>query len=231
MSILTHDEWSCFIHTFRRIVRPFHHLINRWVHRTYDIRTKCRILPVVNMRELTPNGPVGTLVLNKPRTIITLDPTIQHGLVHRIPGFVPQAPADYARVVLIPNHHSLHPVQHGRRVRMIAADHVVMPVAFDIGFIHDVQAEFVRKVVKVWIIRIVRRANGIKVVFLHQHQVFPDFFEGHRLAPDLAVIVTVHALHENRLAVDEELPVPDFHGSESNFEVEDVHFVCWVGKR
>ena len=63
----------------------------------------------------------------------------------------------------------------------------------------------VAQIVKVGIVGVVRRSDGVKVKLLHQHHVLFHLLAGDSLAVFWAVIVTIDADHFHRNAIHKEL--------------------------
>ena len=65
MGILTHDERPLFIDTRSDIIHPINHLMYCRIHWTNDITSLSRICSFINVRQLSPLGPIGTFILDK----------------------------------------------------------------------------------------------------------------------------------------------------------------------
>ena len=65
MGILTHDERSLFIDTRGDVICPINHLMYCRIHWTNDITSLSRICSFINVRQLSPHGPIGTFILDK----------------------------------------------------------------------------------------------------------------------------------------------------------------------
>ena len=182
------------------------------------------------MRELPPLGPIRALVLHEPTWIVSLHPAKQHRVVHRVPRLVPQTPTDDAGVILIPNHHPLHPIEHRRCEGVLAAYHVVVPVALDIRLVDNVQAQLIRHLVEIGVIGIVRGPDGIEIILFHQSQILEDFIEADGLSTCGTMIVSIHSLNQQGLAVDQKLSVGDFDVAESDGAIVHI-FYCGSSSR
>ena len=80
-------------------------------------------------------------------------------------------------------------------------------MAFDIGFVIDIDTQFVAKVIELVALRIVAEANGVEVMLFHQfeilaHQLFSHIVTGFRV-----MFVNVYPFQFDRLSVDEETDV------------------------
>ena len=81
---------------------------------------------------------------------------------------------------------------------------VVHTVAFDIGFVIDIDTQFVAKVIELVALRIVAEANSVQVVLLHQFEVLTHQFFGYIVAGFGIMFVDVHPFQLDGLSVDEE---------------------------
>ena len=94
---------------------------------------------------------------------------------------------------------------------------VTHAVAFDIGFVDDVDTIFVTEFVETFLLGIVTGADGIDIVSLPKLEIFLHQFFGDIVTGILVVFVIVHAFHEDRLSVYQQLLVLDFHCTETYF--------------
>jgi hypothetical protein len=88
-------------------------------------------------------------------------------------------------------------------------------VGFEIGFVDDVEAEFVAEIVEARGVRVMGAADGVDVGALHLQQVLAQVFLGDVVTGDRVMVVAVDALEEDRLAVVEKVAVLDPVAAES----------------
>ena len=96
-------------------------------------------------------------------------------------------------------------------------------MGFQVGFVPDVQAEFVADIVEARVIGVVAGAYGVEVVALHHQGIFQHIFVGHSFAVFLVVIVAVGPFDVNHLAVDQQFAVFDFHFAETDAVRVELH--------
>jgi len=125
-------------------------------------------------------------------------------------GFVAQRPDYDGRMVFValdhcpaPRHKRIPPFGFSRRGLAFAPQ----VMAFDIGFVDNVQAQFVAQVVPVRYVGIVRRSDGVDVVLFHQFDV-PDHGFAADDPPRIGIeLVAVDALKGYGFAVNQQLTV------------------------
>ena len=123
-------------------------------------------------------------------------------------------------MILVALDHVVQAVEVYRQVERIVAQRaslapvVAHAVRFDIGLVDDVEAVFVAQFVEALLLRIVAGAQGIDVVSFPQFKILEHGLFGHVVAGERVVFVHVHPLEQDRLAVDEQLPVFDFDRTE-----------------
>ena len=92
---------------------------------------------------------------------------------------------------------------------VVATADVAKAVRLKVALVDDPESQLVGKVEQVGVRRIVRGANRVDVVLLHEVQIAHEGLVGHR-APEVGVVlVTVHAAHLNGRTVDREDSVDD----------------------
>ncbi len=74
---------------------------------------------------------------------------------------------------------------------MFPANHVVMPMAFDVGLVHNIKTHLIREVVQIGIVRIMCRPDGVEVVSFHECQIPVDFLLRDGFASSFAMVVAV----------------------------------------
>ncbi len=130
-----------------------------------------------------------------------------------VASFVAERPDRHRGMVLVALIHVFSAVHMGLEPFGIVAERaalaqvVVHAVAFDVCLVVDIQAVFVAEVIEFVGLRIVAEAHGVYVVLLHQLEVLAHEFLGHVVAGLGVVLVDIHALELNGLAVDKEAHV------------------------
>ncbi len=189
------------------LARPRDDRVERRVHRADDVAGPVPAVPV---------EPDRALVVERPRGVTAADPARSRVVVGAVAALVPERPEDHARVVLVALDHVLRALEEGLRVARVAADLVVVRVRLDVRLVDRVEAVAVAQVEPVRVVGVVRGADGVDVVLLHQAGV-----RLHRLARDHAavqvvVLVAVDAVDQHRLAVHEQATVADLDGAEAD---------------
>ncbi len=87
-------------------------------------------------------------------------------------------------------------------------------MAFDVGFIDDIEPVLVAQLVPAVGARVVAVAHSIDVGLFHQGDVGQHRLLRHHLAVHVVVLMTVHAAHQYRLSVDEQLSASNLHLAE-----------------
>ena len=204
----------------RRVLGPVDHLFDVVIHGRIDVDIVVRLVAPV---ERTP-----TEIGDQPRAVAPPDRRRRLLEIGANPRLVAQRPEDDRGVVLVPLDH----VHHAGDVRAlpggVEADLVFVAlaavavallhigVALDIGFVHQVEAVLVGQRQEARVVGIVRGADGVEVVALHQlqiaaHRLFGDDVEGHRV-----MLVPVDAADHDAAAIDHDLPVLDLDGAEAD---------------
>ena len=168
----------------------------------------------------------GTLVHHRTRRVFLLRPTIASLEIGAESGFVSHRPDDDGRMVEVTLHVALVALQMGLQV-IVAPRQRLFPVAhavrLDVGLGHHVQSVAVAQLIPVRVVRIVAGAHCIDVHLLHDAYVLKHPLARHDITRIRVHLVTVHALDQNRMAVDAELPVLDFHATEAHPHGNDLH--------
>ncbi|MNC25210.1 hypothetical protein D3C75_732880 [compost metagenome] len=89
-------------------------------------------------------------------------------------------------------------------------------VGFDVCLINHIQAIAVTKLIPERGIRIMRAADGIKVILLHQQNVLHHIGLGHDLAAKMMVFMAINAANQQRLAIHPQQPVFDLDLAETH---------------
>ena len=136
-----------------------------------------------------------------------------------IAGLIAHRPGDDSCAVTVACNHTAHAL-HERKfpIRIIGQRAILVilhTVAFDVGFIHHIQAEFRAKLIPRIIIRIVAVAHTVQIELLHQlnivyHGSYADGASFVRI-----VFVTVHSLKEHRFSVNHLHAVAHLHRAET----------------
>ncbi len=158
--------------------------------------------------------------MNRPRGIAPSRPLVACGEVGALSCLVAQRPPDDRRVVLVALDHPGDPIQVGGQPGRIVGEAVLraeaVRVAFDVGLVHHVQAVLVAQGVPLGIVGVVRRPDGVDVVPFHQLDVAHHQGAIDGVPRERAVLVAVHALHQDGLAVDEESAAADLDRPEAD---------------
>ena len=139
--------------------------------------------------------------------VVGVHPVGQGGVVGPVARLVAQRPDDDGGVVLVPLHHALAALHESQPPLGVLAELVPNPVGLDVGLVHDVEADLVTQVQPARVVGIVRGAHGVEVVLLHQANILQHRLDGHGLAPIGVVVVAVHALYDDRHAIDAYLAI------------------------
>ena len=141
--------------------------------------------------------------------------------------FVAKRPDDYGSMVVVALHHAVHTV-HARALPFglaarnggILGDHVSRQapaaVRFKIGFVDQVDAVFVAQVVPVFLVGVVRGADGVDVVPLAERDVVDHVLPGDGAAALRVEFVAVGALEDHALAVELHDAVFDAEATEAD---------------
>jgi hypothetical protein len=162
------------------------------------------------------------LVVHRPGRVPGPQPRCRREVDGRHAGLVAERPHDDGGVVLVPLRHPHDPLEHGGRPPRVLGEAPQVGVRLDVGLVDHVHAEAVAHVVEVVVVRVVRRAHGVQVVLLHQHDVRLDRRRRDRLPPPGVVVVAVDALDQDGPPVDEQLVAPDLHATEADPQRHDV---------
>ena len=158
-------------------------------------------------------------VLYRTGRIIRLDPVVQLIEVLTVSGFIAHTPDNYARMVEIPFHHPLSPLEMSvREVGPLRQGSVTVThsVGFDVRFVGHIYSVLVAQVVPNGIVGIMAGPDGIDVEFLHYADIPYHVFPRKDIATVGIYLMTVDSFYEDRLSVDEELGSLHFHCPESH---------------
>ena len=80
-------------------------------------------------------------------------------------------------------------------------------MTFDVGFVIDIDTQFIAKVIELVALRIVAEANGVEVMLLHQFEVLTHQFFSHIVTGFGIMFVDIYPFQLDRLSVDKETDV------------------------
>ena len=163
---------------------------------------------------------VRAFVVDEAGGVAGLDPSGHRGVIASEAGFVAEGPEDHRRMVLVTLDHALSPVDVCLFPFRIVGEAVprMHAMRLDVGLIADVEAVLVAEGGEAGIVRVVRGADHVDVVRLHNHQVALHVLEGGRVTEEVVAVVAVHALGLDLFAVDEDALVPDLHAPRADRE-------------
>ncbi|MPM68503.1 hypothetical protein SDC9_115436 [bioreactor metagenome] len=160
------------------------------IHRAVDI----------GFRIITP-----TFVLHRPGWVIGFGPVINGFEMLAIPRFIPKRPGNNGCEIAIAEHHPTHTLHKWRfPVGIVCQGFIFVvhhAVAFDIGFIHQVQSKLIAESVPFRAIWIMTCPHRVDIKLLHQPDVFYHAFHGDRTSGVLVMFVTINSFKQNRYAV------------------------------
>ena len=144
---------------------------------------------------------------------------IQSFEVLAVARLVAHRPGDDGGVVAVACNHAAHAL-HERHLPvgivgkgLILVEHHAM--ALDVGFVYHIKSEFCAKLVPRIVVRVVAVAYTVQVELLHQLDVVYHGPHGDGTSIVRVVLVTVHPLEEDGLAVNHLHAVHHFHGTET----------------
>ncbi len=95
-------------------------------------------------------------------------------------------------------------------------------MSFEVGFCKDVKTVLVADLVESRIVGVVRGADGVDVVTLHQDDVLKHGVGGEGASEVAVEFMAVHAAEHDDFAVDEEVSVFEFDFTETDLEGDDL---------
>ncbi|CCJ88980.1 hypothetical protein BN132_908 [Cronobacter turicensis 564] len=157
-------------------------------------------------------------ILHRARRVLMLDPVIERGVGRAVARLIAERPDNNARVVTVAFHHPGDALAVGAQPYRIVREtaHRLHAVGFNVGFIHHVQPVAAAQLIPARLVGVVRTAHGIKVVLLHQQDILHHRRLVHRLAFFRVMLVTVNAADQQRLAVERQQAVVDFHATKAD---------------
>ncbi len=203
--------------------RPLDHGRDGGIHRTNDVGDTVAGI-VDGFGRLLIGGPEinARLVMQRTTSVVATNPSGHGVVIGAVATLITKRPDDDGRVVFVALDHPHRALDEGCGVAPVAADLMKIIVRLKVGFIDDVETEFVAHVEPVGIVRIVRGADGVDVEALHRQRVEPHRFAVERLALRVVVIVPVHALDQDALAVDQQHPVAHFDAAKTDARRRDL---------
>ena len=130
--------------------------------------------------------------------------------------FVAHRPEDNAGVVAVAEHHAFLAVNEGRTPRSVGAERSV-GMTFNVGFVHDVDAEMVEHGIHLGLIGIVAGAQGVDVVLLEHGHILEHSLHVDGATQQRMRVVAVGAFEEHLAAVDVNELIDDFNVAEAIF--------------
>ena len=160
-------------------------------------------------------------VLHRPRRLMRAHPRRHRVMVPAVARLVAQRPDDDARMVLVALHHACKaryecgpPRARLGEVSLIAQEEAA--VRLDVCFIDDVEPNGVAELEPLAVVWVVRAADGVDRVRLHQLRIEQHALPRHGLAVVWAVVMAVDAAKRNRAAVEMHEALLDRHHAQSD---------------
>ena len=95
-------------------------------------------------------------------------------------------------------------------------------MAFEIYFGNEVEAQFIGKIVEVRMVRLVGSADSVDVALLHSDHIRTHSLVGNSSTRVGVVLVSVHAVDDDRLAVDQHVGATHLDTMEANFLADEM---------
>ena len=115
--------------------------------------------------------------------------------------FVTQTPENDARVITVAQNHTLHAVDESRNPRRHIANRLIGMV-FEVSLVHHIESIVVEHSIHFGGIRIVRSANGVDIVALHEEHILEHTFGVDSATEQRVSVVAVNTLEEHPLTID-----------------------------
>ena len=160
-----------------------------------------------------------TLILHRTSLVVSLHPVVCLLEVDAIARLIAQTPHDDGRMVHKGLHIALVALDMGLKIlrelrqRLLAIAHTM---GLQVSLSGDIQTIFIAKVVPARIVRIVTSAHRIDIQLLHDLDVLNHALHTDDITAVWIYLVSVGTLDQDRLAIDQELCVLDFHVAESH---------------
>ena len=148
--------------------------------------------------------------------------------VASVTRFITEAPHENAGMVSVSQNHSLHSVNNSLCPHRVVAGNALPAdtVGFKVTFVHDPEAVLIAKVIKLRIVRIVARSDGVDVCPFHYIKVLNVSFARNCPAVVGVVIVAVDAPDKQRLTVDENFFADNFNLLEADSDGLESYFLA-----
>jgi len=147
-------------------------------------------------------------------------------MVNTIAGFVSQAPNDNAWKVLVALSNSLYPGHVARTPDLEVAQGgtslKTSTMAFNVRFVYNIQPHLVTKLVEKFVVGVMRAANGVEVVLLHELNVLDHGITPYNMSGSAVMLVTVCPTNRDRLSIDKQPTLPDFDRAETDPESDSL---------
>ena len=140
-----------------------------------------------------------------------------------VAALVAQTPHHDRGMVVVARHHFADAVFESRNPALQVGNRLV-GVVFQVGLIAGVQSEMIEHGIHAGVVRVVRSANEVHVVLLHEQDVAQHRLVGHSTTTLGIGVLAVHALEKHALAVDIQQGVRQFDFAESEFRAPG-HFL------
>ena len=140
-----------------------------------------------------------------------------------VAALVAQTPHHDRGMVVVARHHFADAVFERRNPTLQVGNRLV-GVVFQVGLIAGVQSEMIEHGIHAGIVRVVRSADQVHIVLLHEQDVAQHRLVGHSTTALGIGVLAVHALEKHALAVDIQQGVCQFDFAESEFRAPG-HFL------
>ena len=171
-------------HRLIHVVGVFAHPVHVGIHLGIHIREAFSTKRTVDAR---------AFVVNRARVVEFNGVVVAISKVFTISSFISQAPHNDRRVVEVAFHQSVNAINEGGYPTFEVGDALVS-VVFEVGFVAGVQTIVVVHRIHARIVGIVRGANGVDVVLLHQQDVAEHRFVRHSATEFRIGVLTVYSL-------------------------------------
>ena len=149
--------------------------------------------------------------------------------VRAVTGLVAERPYNHARTIALNVHVAFLPLENVRFEQRIFRDTVEASVitgsraarnhavSFDVRLAHNVKTVLVAKFVKLGTGRVMRSPDRVDIRRFHQRKVAFHILDRYRRAVEIIEIVAVYSVEFDRLAVEKQYSVLDFHRTYTYF--------------
>ena len=192
---------------FVHVVAVFLHPRNVGIHLRIEIREAFAAEGAMNARSFVVHGAGGIHLLRQ---------IVASTEVFAVTALVTQTPHHDRGVVVITRHHFANAIFESRNPALQIRNRLV-GVVFQVGLIAGIKAEMIEHGIHARIVRIVRGANQVHIVLLHQQDVAQHRLVRHGTTALGIGVLAVHALEEYALPVDVHQGVDQFDFAETIF--------------